>query len=94
MATATMGEIRAHITAKAAEDGEFRAKLLADPRSAVSEEMGVPIPEQFKIQVHEDSALAAHLILPMSDLLTEEDLSQVAGGSWQDDAADALFPPD
>ncbi len=80
MANRTMGELRAHITNKAAEDGEFRAQLLADPRSAISAELGVSIPEGFTIHVHEESATAAHVTLPASDRLTEAELAQVSGG--------------
>lgn len=80
MATRTMGELRAHITNRAVEDGEFRAQLLADPRSAISAELGVSIPEGFTIHVHEESAFTSHLTLPASDRLTEEELSQVSGG--------------
>ena len=91
MAVSTISEMKAHIMARATEDGEFRAKLLAGPKPVISAELGVAIPEHFTIQVHEDSAATAHMVLPLSDQLTDEDLAQVAGGSWQDDAADALF---
>lgn len=80
MANSTMGELRAQITNKAVEDGEFRAQLLADPRSAISAELGVSIPEGFTIHVHEETANSAHVTLPPSDQLTEEELAQVAGG--------------
>ena len=90
MATTTMSEMKAHIMARATEDGEFRAKLLADPRSVISAELGVSIPETFAIQVHEDSAATAHLVLPLSDRLTEEDLAQVAGGNWAQQSMDQL----
>ena len=90
MATTTMSEMRAHIMARAAEDIEFRAKLLADPKPVISAELGVPIPEHFTIQVHEDSAVAAHVVLPLSDQLTDEDLAQVAGGWGADDAEDTV----
>ena len=92
MAATTMNEMKAHIMTRATEDDEFRAKLLADPKPVISAELGVTIPEYFTIQVHEDGAATAHMVLPLPEQLTEEDLAQVAGGSWQDDAADALFP--
>ena len=92
MATTTMNEMKAHIMTRATEDGEFRAKLIADPKPVISAELGVTIPEHFTIQVHEDSAATAHMVLPLSAQLTEEDLAQVAGGGWQDDATDVLFP--
>ena len=91
MATATISEMKAHIMAKAAEDGEFRARLLADPRPVISAELGVSIPEHFTIQVHEDSTAAAHMVLPLSDHLTEEELAQVAGGgNWAQQSMDQL----
>ena len=91
MATATIGEMKAHIMAKAAEDGAFRAKLLTDPRPVISAELGIYIPEGFAIQVHEDSAVAAHMVLPLSDRLTEEDLAQIAGGWGNDPPMDEGF---
>ena len=80
MGNLTMSEMKAHVMARATADGEFREKLLADPNPVISAELGVNIPENFVIQVHEDSASTAHMVLPLSDQLTEEDLAQVAGG--------------
>ena len=80
MATATMSEMKAHIMKRATEDGEFRAKLLADPKPVISAELGVPIPERFTIHVHEDDGTSAHLVLPLSDHLTDEELAEIAGG--------------
>ena len=76
----TIGEMKAHIMTKAAEDEDFRAQLLKDPRSTVSAELDIFIPEQFTIKVHEDSATTAHLVLPLSDRLTEEELATAVGG--------------
>ena len=39
------------------------------------------IPEDFTIQVHEENGMTAHLVLPPSSRLTEEDLAVVAGGN-------------
>lgn len=80
MATTTMSEMKALIIKRATEDGEFRAKLLADPKPVISAELGVPIPERFTIQVHEDDATSAHVVLPLSDHLTDEELAEVAAG--------------
>ena len=79
----TMSEMQAHIRDKAVEDEDFRMRLIADPKSVISDEFDISVPEDFDIQVHEDSVSAAHLILPPSPRLTEEDLAQVAGaGDW------------
>ena len=90
MATQTMSEMKAHIMDRAAEDGEFRTKLVGDPETTISAELGVFIPERFTIQVHEDSATRAHLVLPPSEQLTEEDLAQVAGGNWGQESMDQM----
>ena len=78
--TRTMSEMRAHLTAKAAEDAGFRESLVADPRAVISAEFGISIPETFTIQVHEDSDTTAHLTLPPTDRLTEAELERAAGG--------------
>ena len=78
MTTAT--ELKTQILSKAAEDGEFRTRLLTDPKAAISAETGVTIPEGFDVAVHEDSATTAHLVLPPSPQLSEADLENIAGG--------------
>ena len=78
MTTAT--ELKDHLLTKAAEDGDFRARLLADPKAAISAEFGRTIPEGFDVVVHEDGATTAHLVLPPSPELTEAELEKAAGG--------------
>ena len=80
MAVQTMSEMKAHILAKAAEDPEFRANLLADPKAAISSELEVFIPQEFNIQVHEDGATTTHLVLPLSDQLSDAELALAAAG--------------
>ena len=79
MTTAT--ELKTKILTKAAEAGDFRTQLIADPKTAISAETGVTIPEGFDIVVHEDSATTAHLVLPPSPALTEAELRSIAGGA-------------
>ena len=78
MTTAT--EMRTKILSKAADDSDFRASLIADPKAAISGEIGADIPDGIEVAVHEDSATTAHLVLPPSPALTEADLEAVAGG--------------
>ena len=78
MTTAT--ELKDRILSKAAEDGEFRSLLIADPRAAIAAETGQTIPDGFDVMVHEESATAAHLVLPPSPKLTAAELEMVAGG--------------
>ena len=84
MRTAT--EVKARILSRAGEDGDFRARLVADPKAAVADETGMTIPEGFNVVVHEDSATTAHLVLPPSPELTEAELAMAAGGNWWDAA--------
>ena len=81
----TANEMRAKIVGKAAEDAEFRARLLGDPKGAIGQELGVTIPASLSIEVHEQSADVVHLVLPPDSRLNEGDLQAVAGGySWED----------
>ncbi len=82
MTTAT--EMRERILSRAAEDGEFRSRLIADPKAAISAETGQTIPDGFDVAVHEDSGTMAHLVLPPSPKLTEAELAEVSGGNgWE-----------
>lgn len=80
MAVMTLGEMQGRIMAKAAEDEEFRASLIEDPRAVISEELGVLIPEGFDIRIHENTATTGHLVLPPSESLTDAELQMVVGG--------------
>ena len=79
MTTAT--DKRDRILNKAAEDGEFRARLIADPKAAISDEIGQPLPEGFEVVVHEDSPTTFNLVLPPSPAIAEAELEGVVGGT-------------
>ena len=76
----TPKEMRMKIVGKAAEDADFRARLLGDPKGAIEQELGVTIPASLSIDVHEDTGATAHLVLPPASKLSEGDLQAVAGG--------------
>ncbi len=77
----TRKELEARIIDKANRDEDFRARLRSDPKGTIGQELGVTIPEALSIDVHEETATNAHLVLPMSEELNERDLQTVAGGS-------------
>ncbi len=80
----TADEMKNQILDRAAEDGEFRARLIADPKAAIASEVGTVVPDGFDVAVHEDSATAAHLVLPPSPRLTDAELAEVSGGGgWE-----------
>ena len=76
-----MENLQTQITARAVADGGFRARLIGDPRTAITEEFGVNLPSDLDLQVHEDTATTAHLVLPPTGRLSEVDLVSAAGGS-------------
>ena len=43
---------------------------LSDPKAAIADELGVPIPDDFSIDVHEESPAHAHLVLPPDSRLS------------------------
>ena len=70
------------MVAKSEEDTDFRARLLANPRTALKEAFDVEVPDDFNVVVHEDDARTVHLVLPAAAELTDAQLAQAAGGTW------------
>ena len=73
-------EVRAHIAMKAADDDDFRARLIAEPRATLEAETGLRFPDDYQLHVHEESATDAHLVLPPKPELSREQLDRIAGG--------------
>lgn len=81
--TQTSVEIEALLKAKADEDDTFRAKLLSDPRSAITEATGLDVPSDLAVHVHEESATDFHLVLPPAGgRLSDEEMRMAAGCCW------------
>ena len=79
--TMTQTELQDRIIERAVSDGEFRARLMADPRDAIQELTGEVIPDGVSVQVHEESATSFHLVLPPAGQLSESEMTQVFGGN-------------
>ena len=77
-------EMRDHIVGKATDDAEFRTRLVAEPKAALNDELGVSLPDGFAISVHEDSSTHVHLVLPPNGLLDTAALSEVKGAHTRD----------
>ena len=69
------------VVAKAWADPDFKAKLLADPKTVLKEN-GLEFPEDVELRVVENTDKLVHLILPPEPTgqLSEEELEKVAGG--------------
>lgn len=76
----THWEMRQELVEKAAADDEFRSHLVGDPKTAIKEALGIELPDSISIKVHEESATAAHVVLPPMATLDVDDLEVVAGG--------------
>ena len=73
-------EMLEQLIQKSAQDSEFRQALLADPKAAITEELGITIPESMTIQVHESDMQTVHLALPPDPNITEEQLEAISAG--------------
>ena len=87
----TAKELRAKIVDKAAEDAEFRARLLSDPKGAIEQELNVTIPASMTVKVHEESGATAHLVLPPARLSGDQ-LQKAAAGFVFTTTPDFMFP--
>lgn len=83
----TRHEIESEIIAKAWKDDEFKQDLLNNPKGVLSQELGMPIPEDIEVKVLEENPNTVYLVLPEkpADLeaegeLSDEALEAVAGG--------------
>lgn len=82
------------IVARATVDRAFRQKLLADPRRAIHDELGLTIPSHFRIKfIERGPELDALVVLPDlrdgAEELSEDELEAVSGGAhlhaaWSD----------
>jgi hypothetical protein len=72
---------------RAARDATFRRTLRADPRGTLKRELGMPVPGEVEIEVVEETATRAYLVLPVAQPpkdgqeLSDEQLGAVAGGT-------------
>ncbi len=76
----TEAKVREYVIGKACRDEEFRRALVADPVGTVNAEMGARLPDNLKVEVHEETHETLHLVLPAPMELTGAELEQVAGG--------------
>lgn len=59
-------ELREQVIEKAWTDSNFKKKLLADPKAAIQEAFGVAIPDEYQLQVLEETDDTLYLVLPQS----------------------------
>jgi hypothetical protein len=54
------------IITRAWNDAAFKRDLLSNPKDVIEASMGVTLPAEVRIYVHEDSDTDIHLVLPRS----------------------------
>ncbi len=71
------------LLARSTKDWEFRQKLLTDPRAALEEHLGYPLPTPLNIRFVENEADAT-IVLPSyeGDEFSDEELEAVLGGTF------------
>ena len=79
--------IQEQVIAKAMKDETFRQELLSNPKAAIERELGINVPQDVTIAVHEDTPSTLHLVLPMPASsaawaeLSDAELEQATGGT-------------
>ena len=66
MSSPERGELEGRIVSRALRDPDFRARLVATPREAVAEELGVELPERLEIVVVEERSDLIAIVLPVA----------------------------
>ncbi len=73
-------EMLKQIVDKSAIDVAFRQELLAEPKGAISKELGITMPDSMSICVHESDMQTVHIALPPDPNISEEQLEAVSAG--------------
>lgn len=60
----TRVHVNTYLTVKALKSASFKNGLVADPRSVLKKELGLTIPREYNLAVHEESANTIHLVIP------------------------------
>lgn len=56
--------LQSQVIEKAWQDPSFKAKLLADPKAAIQEALGVVLPDHIKVKTVEENSDEFYLVLP------------------------------
>ena len=73
-------EMLQQVIDRSALDPEFRQELLADPKAAISSELGITMPESMSVKVHESDMQTVHVALPPDPSISEEQLEAISAG--------------
>ena len=81
-------EIERRLVERSLEDESLRQRLLANPKGALEEELGIRLPDNIEIRAVEETADTIYLVLPLRSTdaqeaseLSDLELGTVAGGA-------------
>ena len=69
------------IASRAAEDSDFRARLVKNPKETIAREFGVSLDEDHEIHVHEETYSATHLVIPPRSKFSEAERKEAKAGA-------------
>lgn len=86
LAVKTRKDLEVHLITRAFKDEEFRSELLANPKAVVEKELGTKLPEEFKINVLEETETTLYMVLPSNPYegLSEPELQASLGLTYED----------
>ena len=61
------------LLSRAGKDSAFRARLLAEPKEAIEQELGLTLADGHEIHLHEETDAVTHLVLPPTNNRSEEE---------------------
>ena len=74
-------DLDSQIIEKSMQDSSFRSELLASPKAALAKYFDMDLPENFSLNVVEDTDDSMTIVLPpATESLSMEELSSVSGG--------------
>ena len=86
-------EFEQKLAALAAGSPEAREQLLADPKTAIEALLGIELPGEVNISIHEEDANTLHFVLPpVGDELSVAELASVSGGVCWENNPDVEAP--
>lgn len=72
-------EVEEKLIKKAMEDPAFYGQLKDNPREILSKELGINLPDDVTVTVHQETSRDIHLVIP-TDELGDQELDSVSGG--------------
>ena len=91
-------EVERRLVERSLQDDAFRQRLLADPKAAAEEELGIQLPAEVQIRVVEETADTIYLALPTASPageggeLSDRELEEVAGGTGAYEGESSVSP--